>query len=345
MRAGIVTGLRTFELLDVPEPAPTEHGVVVEVQLCGVCGSDIHAYVDGWNYPPVLCGHEWIGKVVALGSGVTSITEGDLVMGGLAPGCGACTYCVAGHTHYCKPASRAYNGLVDDASPHGGFAPYLAADANRLAVLPPEISPTQGALVEPTSVAFHAVRQSRQAPGDTVAVVGAGPIGLLTAQCSKLAGAAKVIVVEPNPERREMALRFGADIVLDSGAGTRAEVRELTKGVGVDLAYDAAGIPATLEASIDLVRRGGSVCMVGVSSHPTEVRTNRWMTKELSITTSFVFTLAEATTVAGLIVDGRLDVEPLHEATVDLDALPATVEALASRELTALKVLVDPSAG
>ena len=345
MRAGLVTGRRQFELIDVAEPTPNDDGVVVEVQLCGVCGSDIHAYVDGWDYPPCLCGHEWIGKVVATGPAVTSITEGDLVMGGLSPGCGACTYCVAGHTHYCKTAARAYNGLVEGASPHGGFAPYLGADANRLALLPPDISSVQGALVEPTAVAFHAVRQSRQTPGDTVAVVGAGPIGLLTAMCSKLAGAATVIVVEPNADRRAMALQLGADIALDSGPDTRSEVRSLTKGVGVDLAYDAAGIPATLEASIDLVRRGGSVCMVGVSSHPTEVRTNRWMTKELTITTSFVFTLAEATTVAGLIVDGRLGVEPLHQATVDLDGLPATIEALASRELDALKVLVDPTAG
>lgn len=345
MRAGIVTGLRQFELVDVPEPTPTPTGTVVEVQLCGVCGSDVHAYVEGWDYPPCVCGHEWFGKVVAVGSEVTSVAEGSMVMGGLAPGCGACAYCVAGHPQYCRPASRAYNGMTADPSPNGGFAPYLGIDARRLAVMPEGMTAVQGALVEPSAVAFHAVRQSRQQAGDVAVVVGAGAIGQLTALCAKLAGASLLIVVEPDEQRRATAASLGADVVLDGGPDTRAAIRELTNGLGADIAYDAAGVPATLEASITLVRRGGLVCMVGVSGQPTEVRTNRWMTKEITITTSLVFTVAEASTVANLIMSGRLPVASLHEATVDLDKLPATIEGLANREINALKVLVDPSAG
>ena len=345
MRAGSITGQRQFEIIDVPEPTPGDTGAVVEIALCGVCGSDVHAYVEGWDYPPNLCGHEWFGTVVAVGNQVSNVTEGDLVMGGLTPGCGACSYCVAGHVQYCRPAARSYNGLDVNPPLSGGFAPLIGLDASRLAVMPEGITAVQGALVEPTSVAFHAVRQSRQQPGDVVVVVGAGPIGQLTAQCAKLAGAGLLIVVEPDAERRAMATQLGADVALDPGPDLRQQVRALTNGMGADVAYDAAGVPQTLESAINLVRRGGSVCLVGVTSAPTEVRTNRWLTKEVTITTSIVFTLNEARRAAELIVAGRLNVDPLHQGTVTLDELPGTVEQMASRELTALKVLVDPTGG
>ncbi|MFT7598149.1 MAG: (R,R)-butanediol dehydrogenase/meso-butanediol dehydrogenase/diacetyl reductase [Acidimicrobiales bacterium] len=343
MRAGLITGLRQFELIDVPEPEPRPAGVVVEVKMCGICGSDIHAYVEGWDYSPQLCGHEWFGEVVAVGKDAVGVEEGDVVMAGISAGCGACHYCVAGHPQYCRPAQRNYTGLDDDRSPNGGFAPLIGLEASRLAKMPQGITPVQGALVEPTAVAFHAVRQSLQRPGDVVVVVGAGPIGQLTAQCAKLAGAGLLIVVEPDERRRERAGELGADVLLDGGPDTRQQVRQLTSGLGADVAFDAAGVPQTLEASINLVRRGGSVCMVGVSGAPTEVRTNRWMTKEITITTSLVFTIAEATRVGSLIMGGRLKADALHEATITLDDLPATIEAMANKEQTALKVLVDPS--
>ncbi len=345
MRAGSITGTRQFEIIDVPEPAPSATGAVVEIALCGVCGSDVHAYAEGWDYAPSVCGHEWFGTVVATGDQVDNVAEGDMVMGGVAPGCGACSYCVAGHQQYCGRAAREYMGMGTDPSPSGGFAPFLGIDARRLAVMPEGITAVQGALVEPTSVAFHAVRQSRQRPGDVVVVVGAGPIGQLTAQCAKVSGAGLLIVVEPDPERRTMAATLGADVVLEPGPELRRQVRALTNGMGADVAYDTAGVPQTLEGSIDLVRRGGSVCLVGVTGSPTEVRTNRWLTKEITITTSMVFTIAEASRVADLIVAGRIQVEALHQGTIALDELPATIEQLATRELAALKILVDPTAG
>jgi (R,R)-butanediol dehydrogenase/meso-butanediol dehydrogenase/diacetyl reductase len=343
MRAGMITGLRQFELIDVAEPTPSEQGAVVEVRLCGICGSDVHAYAEGWSYAPQLCGHEWFGEVVATGSDVTAVKEGDLVMAGLAPGCGDCSYCVIGQSHYCRPANREYNGMGENASPNGGFASLIGVDERRLATMPEDMSSAQGALVEPASVAFHAVRQSRMRPGDSVAVVGAGPIGQLTALCARLAGAGLVVVVEPDADRREMAVQLGADVGLEGGADTRSKIRELTKGRGVDVAIDAAGIPQTLEASVDLLRRGGTVCMVGVSGTPTEVMTNRWMTKEITLTTSIMYTRDEAMTVGRLIANGRLAATALHQGTIGLDALPGTIEQMANREVNALKILVDPS--
>ncbi len=347
MRAGIISGLRSFELIDVPEPTPLPEQAVVQIRLCGVCGSDVHAYVEGWNYAPSLCGHEWVGEVVALGAEAADTKggprEGDLVMAGIAPGCGRCDYCRVGQPQYCKPAFREYNGLGDHPSPNGGFAAFIGVDARRLAILPPGMTAAEGAIVEPASVAFHAVRQSGMRPGDAVAVVGAGPIGQLAAQCARVAGARLVVVVEPDQARRDKAVTLGADVGLDGGGETRAKVRELTGGLGVDVAFDAAGVPQTLEASIDLLRRGGTVCLVGATSRPAEVRTNRWMAKELRLITSMVFTRDEATTVGRLIAEGRLPAAGLHEGTIGLDDLGATITGMADREITALKLMVDPT--
>jgi (R,R)-butanediol dehydrogenase / meso-butanediol dehydrogenase / diacetyl reductase len=343
MRAGLITGIRQCEVTDVAEPTPVDGSAVVEIRLCGICGSDVHAYAEGWQYAPQLCGHEWFGEVVATGAGVDSVRDGDLVMAGLGPGCGRCSYCTIGQVHYCRPANREYNGMGPHASPNGGFASLIGVDADRLVVLPEDITPVQGALVEPAAVAFHAIQQSGMRSGDTVAVLGAGPIGQLTAMCARLAGAAIVIVIEPDAERRELSVQLGADIGLDGGSETRSKVRELTAGRGVDVAFDAAGIPQTLEASIDLLRRGGTACMVGVSGKPTEVMTNKWMTKEITLTTSILYTKDEAHTVGQLIATGRLAATALHQGTIGLDELPGTVEQMANREVNALKLLVDPT--
>ncbi len=344
MRAGIVTGLRTFEMIDVPEPTPGDQQVIVDIRRCGICGSDIHAYAEGWSYPPIVCGHEWFGEVVARGRDA-DVAEGTMVMAGLSSGCGACRYCRIGQPFFCQPAHRVYNGLGEHPSPHGGFAPLLAVDADRLAPMPDGLTDEQGALVEPASVAFHAVRRSAMAAGDSVAVVGGGTIGQLVALCAAVAGAREVIVIEPDEARRQTALNFGAAAAFAPGSDVRSQVRERTAGLGVDVAFDAAGVPQTLEASVDLVRRGGSVCMVGVSGQPSEVMTNRWMTKQLSITTSLMFTRAESIAVASMILDGRLPAESLVGATIELDALAATIDQLANQERTELKILVDPSAG
>ncbi|MGH1489144.1 MAG: zinc-dependent alcohol dehydrogenase [Acidimicrobiales bacterium] len=345
MRAGIITGQRQFELIDVPEPKPLAGRAVIEVKLCGICGSDVHAYAEGWQYAPSVCGHEWFGEVVAVGADVESVSLGDMVMAGMAAGCGDCHYCAIGQGQYCRTANREYSGFGEDASPNGGFAPLIGVQARRLAKMPSDLSAAQGALVEPASVAFHAVRQSGMRPGDTVVVVGAGPIGQLAAQCARLAGAGHLVVVEPDDERRAKAVALGADTGLDGGRDTRSAVRELTSGRGADVVFDAAGIPQTLEASVNLVRRGGTVCLVGVTGSPTEVMTNRWVSKELTLKTSMIFTLEEATAVGRMIGNGRLDATALHEGTIGLDELPATIESMANREITALKILVDSSGG
>ncbi len=343
MRTGLVTGKEQFELREVDEPTPGPGEALVEISLCGICGSDVHAYAEGWPYAPGICGHEWVGKVVAVDADVQIVAMGDRVTGGLAPGCGQCPECRADHSAYCSTARSYYMGPKAPAS--GGFAPFMAASADRLVRVPDELTDDDAAVIEPASVALHAVRRSRMRAGDVTCVVGCGPIGLLVAQCARLAGAGTVIAIEPDADRRRLALEVGADMAVEPGAEMREAVNEATGGLRADIAFDCAGIPQTIQQSVDMVRYGGSVCIVGVTGSDAVIRPNRWLFKEVSADTSLAFTLDEMRAAAGFIADGRISVAPLVQGTITLDELPQTIDDLATRRNAAIKLLVDPTAG
>jgi (R,R)-butanediol dehydrogenase/meso-butanediol dehydrogenase/diacetyl reductase len=343
MRVGQIKGKRTFELAELPEPELREGGAVVEISRCGICGSDVHAYVEGWPYAPAICGHEWVGTVAAVATGVTTVAEGDVVTGGVRPGCGTCEECRAGLAEYCAVGQATYAGR--ESGPTGGFAPMIGVDAARLNIVAPGLDADRAALIEPASVALHAVRRSRLRTGDLTCVVGCGPIGLLTLQCAKIAGAGHLVAVEPDARRRELALAVGADAAFAPGAELRDHIDERSRGLRADIAYDCAGIPQTLQQSVDMVRRGGSVCMVGVSGGEATIVPMRWMMKEVSVDTSLVFTLEEMAIATDFIATQRLAVSELIEGTVTLDQLGSTIDDLAEKRSDAIKILVDPTAG
>ena len=134
MRAGLVTGKGQFELVEREDPAPEADEVVVAIQRCGICGSDVHAYVEGWKYSPSVCGHEWVGVIAASGQGVLNVKEGDRVTGALAPGCGRCLECRNDLSQYCRTAWSDYAGPTGPTS--GGFAPFLGLKAERVIAIP-----------------------------------------------------------------------------------------------------------------------------------------------------------------------------------------------------------------
>jgi (R,R)-butanediol dehydrogenase/meso-butanediol dehydrogenase/diacetyl reductase len=343
MRAGIILGKERFELLEMPEPKAGRGQVVVAISRCGICGSDVHAYQEGWAYSPGLCGHEWTGKVVEVGADVDLVREGTRVAGAQAPGCGSCRECRADLPRYCRVARSEYSGR--NAPSSGGFAPFLALSAKRLIEVPDKVKDEQAALIEPAAVSLHAIRLSRLEVGDVACVVGCGPIGLMAIQCARLAGAGKIIAVEPDPARRALALELGADVAVSPGPELRDAVNTHTDGLRCDIAFDCAGIPQTLQQSVDMVRNGGSVCMVGVSGETATIEPMRWIMKEVRVDTSIIFTLEEMSIAAELIADGRIRTEALIAGTITLDELPGMVDDLAHRRIEAVKMLVDPSAG
>jgi (R,R)-butanediol dehydrogenase / meso-butanediol dehydrogenase / diacetyl reductase len=336
MRAGLVTAPRRFELVEVPEPEPAPGVAVVAVRRCGICGTDVHGYLGPGPYTPAICGHEWVGEVVAIGAGVRAVAEGDRVVGGIAPPCGRCGPCRSGQAAWCTTALLGMVGRDPLAPPHGGFAPRLALDAQRLVRVPEALTDHEAALVEPLTVALHAVRRSPPALGATVAVVGAGPVGLLTLQCARAAGAGRVVVVEPVEARRSLACSLGADEAVPPGDPAAA---------GADVVYECAGVPSTLQAAVDLARRGGTVGLVGLAEGPATVSPATWLVKEVTVVASLGYLHHEFAPAMALVTSGRVALAPLVDAVVTLDDLPATFARLADHPGAAVKILVDPTGG
>jgi (R,R)-butanediol dehydrogenase / meso-butanediol dehydrogenase / diacetyl reductase len=342
MIAALITGAQTVELREFPDPVPPDAGVVVDIAFCGICGTDIHAYQSGRAYTPAICGHEWAGVVSAVGAQTRSFSEGDRVVVSAAPACGACAACLQGQADRCLAAFASATGRDALAPPHGGFAPRIAVAATRVIHTNPALTDEEAAQVEPATVAFHAVRTSRLRLGDTAVVQGAGPIGLSTLQWVRAAGAGRIVVVEPNEQRRALALELGAhDAVTPDDAA--ALVRDTTHGLGADIVYECVGRPFAIQSAVDLARRGGSMCLIGLADSDASIVPGVWLVKEINVTAALAYQREEFDMAMGMIADGRVSVTPLHTSTVGLADLADTLAELAGGRSDQMKVLVDPN--
>lgn len=342
MYAALITGQGKVELTEVDEPTPSPGVVVVDIAFCGICGTDIHAFQSGNPYNPAICGHEWSGTVSAVGAESGKLTEGDRVVVGVPPPCGRCAPCRAGNTTTCSSVLAVATGRDPLAPGHGGFAPRIAVSAARLIRTDPALSDEAAAQVEPATVAFHAVRKSGLRLGDTAVVQGAGPIGLSTMQWVRAAGAGEVIVVEPNENRRALAAELGATLVT-----TPTEIAEVladcTRGQGADLVYECVGRPETIQSAVDLARRGGGMCLIGLADSNAEIVPHSWLVKEINLTSALAYSHEEFELTMGMIADGRVQVDPLHSCTSSLEGLSEALTDLGSGTSELNKVLVKPS--
>jgi len=255
MRAARLHGIHDLRLEDLPRPAPGPGEVLLEVASVGVCGSDVHYYLEGRIGSqvvtgPIIMGHEFSAWVAELGLGIGGLDVGQLVA--VEPGisCGECEPCQHGHPNLCPNVRFCGTPPIN-----GVFAEYTIMPAGNCFPLPSGFGPVEGAMLEPLGVAIHSVDLAHLKPGQTVAVLGAGPIGLLIAAVARASGASAVYMTEPLAYRRQFALDYIADSALDpyeKGMDVVAEIRRLTGGRGVDVAFEAAGAP---ETPIKLVRR------------------------------------------------------------------------------------------
>lgn len=344
MIAALITGAGQLELHEFPEPVPAPRGVVVDIARCGICGTDVHAYQSGKPYNPAICGHEWSGTISAAGAEVQGLGEGDRVVVAVAPACGRCVACRAGQADRCAESFMSALGRDRQAPPHGGFAARLAVAASRVVRTDAAIDDVDAAQVEPMTVAFHAVRHSRLRLGDVAVVQGAGPIGLGTLQWVRAAGAGRVIVVEPNPQRQALARQLGAHDVVEPGDAAKQVIDEHTHGLGADIVYECVGRPFAIQGAVDLARRGGAMCLIGLADENASINPSTWLIKEIAVTSALAYQHEEFEMVMGMMADGRVDVKPLHSGTVGLDALDAALADLASGTSQHTKILVDPRA-
>lgn len=325
------------ETLDGPAPGR----VIVDVTYAGICGTDVHGYTDGHMLPPAVFGHEWTGTVSAIGKGVSGLQVGQRVVGGVGPACGRCPQCVAGHARQCDTVFAEANGVDDEAPEHGAFAQRVHVSARRAIPVPDEISDIEAALVEPATVTFHAVRRVAAEVGVIVVVQGAGPIGLLTAQHARNAGAGRIIISEPSVPRREVATKLGFSNVVAPDA-LRSVLDEISQGLGADVVYECTGVASLLQPTAELVRRGGMLALLGYPLQESTVSYADWQSRELTVIGSLAYNHDDFLGAMRSIAGHRVDVAALHTGTVGLASLRDILEELDSGHSQHTKVLVNP---
>ena len=300
MRAAVVEDRRKMVVMDVPDPIIGRDEVLIKVQYCGICGSDLHIYLYGLRKS---IGHEFSGDIVEKGPDVEGWEIGDPVV--VEPsGCGGCYWCRRGEMELCeKLFERATEKKV------GAFATYVKARHDLLMKLD-GLTYEQGAIVEPASVALHAVDLSPMKLGDVVAVLGLGPIGQLVSRLVKPSAKA-VFATEISQSRIELA-RDVVDEVIDPNTADPVDtILELTDGMGPDIVFECAGTPETTQESIALARKGGTIVVPGMCFEAVETSFIDIVLKELSIKGSLSCSVGDYVSAFDLIKQKRIDVDPL----------------------------------
>ncbi len=304
-------GKRAWE--EVPDPVivdPTD--AIVRIDVATICGTDLHILKGDVPEvtPGTILGHEAVGTVVEVGSAVTTLEHGDQVLVSCITSCGRCRFCKEGHYGLCSGGGGwIFGHTIDGLQAELARVPF--ADTS-LYKLPEGLTPEDViflADILPTAFEVGVLNGGVQ-PGDTVAVVGAGPIGLATIMTAKLFTPSRVIAIDLADSRLEKALEFGADIVINNGREDAAEViQELTGGLGVDVAVEAVGVPETFELCAAIVRPGGRVANVGVHGHSATLHLETLWIRDVTITTGLVDTFTTPQLMR-LIAERRLDPSP-----------------------------------
>ncbi len=319
MKALTLTEYNHFEYVDAPEPQAGPGEVLIRVQACGICGSDVHGMdgSSGRRIPPIIMGHEASGIIESVGEGVEGWAGGDRVTFDSTVFCGQCSNCRSGQVNLCE--DRQVLGVsCGDYRRHGAYAERVTVPAHILYRVPQNMSFEEAAFAEPISVALHAVNRVPIRPGDTGVVVGAGLIGLLVVQALKRAGCERVIAADLVQSRLDLARELGAtDTFLSNAADVPAEVAKLTGGKGADVAMEVVGLGATLGIAIDSVRNGGAVGCVGNIEPLSQFSLQKVVTRELTLYGSCASAGEYAEAMEGL-ADGSIRVKPLISAVANL---------------------------
>lgn len=336
MKAALFEKPHHLEVTSVDLPGRGDTDILVEVEACGICGTDLHI-VEGTarSTPPVVLGHEYAGRVLEVGRGVSRIKVGERVAVDPNISCGICYYCRRGLVHLCSSL------VALGVDRHGGLAEMCVVPAAQAFVVGDEMPADVWAFVEPLSCAVHGIDRAEIRHGDTVVVMGCGPVGLMMLQLARHSGAARTIVVEPQGHKRALAELEDATMVVDPA---REDVMERVRSLaaeGADVVLECSGNPAAAELSLRLARRGGRVLFFGVCPIGTTipVEPNLVYAKELTVSGSYVnphtFSRAILLLQSGTV---RVDRFPVRNFSLDEVAEAFRVY----REGIALKCVVRP---
>ncbi len=328
---------------DVPVPEIKDNEVMVKVGAVGICGSDLHGFLDPKSrgrIPGLIMGHEAAGKVVKIGSQVTNLKVGDRVAVDPQYVCGTCDACLHGWYTVCE--NKRIIGSALRGFMQGAMAEFVAVDQKQVYILPENVSLEEGAMVEPASNAVHVLNRVKFNLGDTVVVIGAGTLGLCILQAAKLAGAGTVIVTDMSKYRLGIAKELGADVTIQAGssADPLAEVLQYTKGRGADVVIEAVGVEKTYRDAIAMVRKRGTIMFFGAVQEVVGVDLYPILHKELHLIGCTGADYWEGAMAVDLIAKGKIKVKPIITHRKQLDETAEAFDLLTDPANNAIKVMI-----
>jgi L-iditol 2-dehydrogenase len=339
MKAVVFERVGEMAIRDVGTPSPGPEEVLMSVEAAGICGTDKHIFSGKYTAKyPLIPGHEYAGRIVAVGEDVTGLKVGDLISVDPNITCGRCPYCQRGKTHLCL------NLEALGVTRAGGFAEYSLVPAQQAYLLPDTVSAEEGALIEPLACAIHGLHMGRVAAGDTVVILGGGTMGGLLMQLARNAGAAQVLVAEPIAGRRKKLAELGADVVMNPLTDDVLATIHTLDPEGADVVYEAAGRPDTAQQAIGLARRGGTVVFFGCVEPEHDIKVNPAMMndRELTICGSFNNPFTHRAAV-DLVSTGRIKVEPFVSRRFALDEFPEAFDYFGAPD--SYKLMIIPGSG
>lgn len=336
MQAVVFRGAGQWGLEEFPRPrVEADQDVLLKVDRASICGTDLHILSVPPGHPATpgsILGHEYVATVAEVGRSVRELRPGDRVVVDPNITCGLCQYCRLGMTNVCENMTTL--GIFR----HGGLAEFNLAPAKALHKISRDVPPERATLAEPLTCVLHAFEKASLVPGESVAILGAGPIGLLFLMLFKAAGAGKVFMVEPADFRRNIAEQFGADGVIDPKTGDSAGAIKAETRIGADVVIDAAGI--LLPESLKIVRRGGRIILFGMNQHAERQFNQHDLTRhEVSVFGSYIQRTAFPK-VARMLESNLVPVEKLITHRLPLSEVGQGLEAMRAGE--AIKVVVEP---
>ena len=339
MKAAVLEKVNKIGVTDIPVPKPAPDEVVIKVKTCGMCGTDLKLYTGQYTARvPVVPGHEYSGVIVEVGKNVRNLRPGQRVVSDPNESCGKCYWCRNHQPCFCNDLA-AYGVLRD-----GGFAEYCTATEKGVYPIPEGVDDEVAAFAEPVSCVVHAADRINYRPGETVAILGGGPLGQIHLQFALNSGASKVVLADPNQSRRELANRFGAHAVVNPKEGNVKEaVLAQTGGRGADVVIESVGRKDTIEQSFGLAKRGGRVVIFGFAPEGEKAAFSPFevLSRELTILGAWVnpYSYSRALDVLS---SGRVDVKPLISHRLELDNILQGYQMMAQKPVGFIKSLVSP---
>ncbi|NOU69681.1 alcohol dehydrogenase catalytic domain-containing protein [Paenibacillus sp. LMG 31461] len=336
MRAGLFLKANHVEEGELDKPTVREGEALLKVSLAGICGTDMMIYSG--KHPrakaPLAMGHEFCGVVEEVRAG-SDFAPGDRVVVEPTISCGVCEACKAGQFHVCRTLQ------LIGIDKHGGFAEYVAVPLNRLHRIPDSLSDEQAALTEPLAVAIHTVRRSALQVGNSVVILGAGPIGLLIGMIAKLSGAQDILISDISPYRLAKAKELGFISVNAAEEDVVAATMALTGGKGADVVFEVAGTQSTAQQMVEMIKIQGQIVVVSVFKTPPAIDLAKMHFKEISLTTTRCYSSSDFTAAIQMMASGKIDLSTLISHQLELSEITYGFELMKNSEVS-LKVLIKP---